>query len=328
MQTRYFKVDPDKPQPDIIAQATEIIRAGELVAFPTETVYGLGANAFSSPAVEKIYLAKNRPPINPLLIHVSNLKQVERLVETIPDVARELMQRFWPGPLSLVLPALSAVPDIVRAGSPGVGLRMPSHPVALALIDQAGPIAAPSANLSGRPSPVTGEHVRNDLDGRIAAVLDAGPTGLGIESTVLDLTGFSPAIIRRGSIPLSDLESILGQEIEEKSSSGQEIPHYQTTTQVVMADNMDQMQAYVSKYRALGKKIGVVHNSLCPQHTINHTDQEYYLDLETGGTLFYSILRDAEKRGISILIFAPLSCQAGGIIDTLLDRIKKAGRFK
>ncbi|MFY9401919.1 MAG: L-threonylcarbamoyladenylate synthase, partial [Candidatus Omnitrophota bacterium] len=181
VQTLYWQIDKHNPDKNIIAQAAGLIMKEELVAFPTETVYGVGASAFSTKAVEKIYIAKDRPPLNPLLVHISQFEHVQQLVEEVPEQARLLMQHFWPGPLSIILPARLEIPEIVRAGKPTVGLRMPEHRVAQVLIDYCGPLAATSANLSGRPSPVCAEDVKEDLHGRIAAVLDAGMTGLGVE---------------------------------------------------------------------------------------------------------------------------------------------------
>ena len=155
VKTVYWKVNPESPDPKIIKKAAELLKKQELVAFPTETVYGLGARADSSRAVAGIFTAKGRPAQNPLLVHVSKMTQLEGLVKVIPDTARLLIDKFWPGPLSIILPARDEVPDIVRGGRTTVGLRMPAHPVALALIDEAGPVAAPSANLSRRPSPLS-----------------------------------------------------------------------------------------------------------------------------------------------------------------------------
>ena len=184
MKTMRWRIDSQRPDQGLIAQAAALLKSGQLVAFPTETVYGLGADAYNPEAVKKVFEVKGRPPQSPLLVHVSNLEQVYGLTAEISPLARLLMDRFWPGPLAFILPASARVPAVVLGGKKSVGLRMPSHPVALALIEQAGPIAAPSANLSGRPSPVSAEHVMDDLDGRIAAILDAGSTGFGLESTI------------------------------------------------------------------------------------------------------------------------------------------------
>ena len=184
-----------------LERAAQILRAGGLVALPTETVYGLGANALDPLAVEKIFQAKQRPAWDPVIVHISSLAMLEGLVTEIPEPARKLMHAFWPGPLTLLLPRTAAVPDAVTAGRPLVGVRMPSHPVALQLIRRAGvPVAAPSANTFGHISPTTAAHVLEDLDGRIDAVLDAGSTSHGIESTVLDPCQSPMVIYRPGAV--------------------------------------------------------------------------------------------------------------------------------
>jgi len=182
------------------------------VAFPTETVYGLGANGLDAEAVEGIFIAKGRPRRNPLILHVATTLQARRLAAVWPDVAERLAGRFWPGPLTLILPRAPVVPDAVTAGLSSIALRMPSHPVALALIDRSGvPIAAPSANLSGSPSPTLAAHVLADLDGKIDIILDGGPTNVGVESTILDLTGERPVLLRPGGVTLEELEQVLGR---------------------------------------------------------------------------------------------------------------------
>ncbi len=194
-----------------IQEAARWLRQGEVVAFPTETVYGLGANAFDEQAVQRIFEVKGRPNDNPLIVHVSRLEDVEKIVDEIPEQAQCLMDRFWPGPLSLVLPQAKAVCPGVTAGLSTVAVRMPDHPLALALIQAAQtPLAAPSANRSGKPSPTSAEHVLQDLGESIVGVLDGGPTGVGLESTVVDLSGAEPMILRPGSITQEALEDVLG----------------------------------------------------------------------------------------------------------------------
>lgn len=323
MRTVYWKVDPQDPETAIIQQAADMIAGGDLVAFPTETVYGLGADTFSPAAVEKIYIAKNRPPLNPLLVHVASQEQVDRIVTVVSAQARLLMERFWPGPLSIILPARPEVPGIVTANRPGVGLRMPSHPVALALISTAGPIAAPSANLSGRPSPTTAQHVKEDLDERIAGILDAGATGLGIESTVLDLTGSRPQLIRLGGVARELLEETIGEEVIITEALTNQLPHYQSKSLVILADNDRQMEELVSRYRQQGKQVAVVHNQQRIAHRIKGVPS-FDLDLDQSGTELYSILRDTSKNHIDVLIFAPLPPNPTGMAAAMADRITRA----
>jgi L-threonylcarbamoyladenylate synthase len=194
-----------------VARAAELIRGGELVAFPTETVYGLGANAMDVGAVEKIYAAKGRPPESPLIVHVDSIEMARGLVREWPDRAEKLAREFWPGPLTLVLPKQPEVPDRLTAGLGTVGIRMPAHPVALELIRAAGvPLAAPSANRFTELSPTTAAHVRESLADRVALVLDGGPTTVGIESTVLSLAEGEPVLLRPGMISQAQIEKLIG----------------------------------------------------------------------------------------------------------------------
>lgn len=194
-----------------VAEAAALIRAGKLVAFPTETVYGLGANALDAAAVARIFAVKGRPRASPLIVHCDSLEMARGLALVWPDAAERLGRKYWPGPLTLVLPKHPSVPDIVTAGLSTVGLRVPSHPLALELIRAAGvPIAAPSANLFTELSPTTAEHVRQALGDAVACVLDGGPSTVGIESTVLSLAGPEPLLLRPGVIPLPEIEALIG----------------------------------------------------------------------------------------------------------------------
>ncbi|MEA4925159.1 MAG: L-threonylcarbamoyladenylate synthase [Syntrophomonadaceae bacterium] len=319
-KTCYFKVDALNPQPDIIEAAARYIKAGQLVAFPTETVYGLGADAFQPWAVEKIFLAKGRPPQNALLVHVSNLKQVQLLVGDVPGIARKLMDHFWPGPLSLILPARPAVPDIVRGGHPSVGLRMPSHPVALALIEATGPIAAPSANLYGRPSPTNALHVRQDLDGKIDAVLDAGDTGAGLESTILDMTTASFKILRSGGVNIEALEEFLGTKLE-IVQAGQPAC-YKTGVQVIISDDEDDYNLKLQDLLAQGRSVGTVHINDDSAHKIDGVKYIFALSLSGSGKSLYAILREAEQIGLETLLIAPFDHDQAG--KALVDRLRRA----
>lgn len=204
-------MDPFNPNKEDLKECADTLRNGGLVAFPTETVYGLGANALDPHAVAGIFEAKGRPQDNPLIVHVSRVEQLPLLVERIDSRASQLIERFWPGPLTLLFPKKEIIPDIVTAGLPLVAVRMPDHPVAQTLIDLAGvPIAAPSANLSGKPSPTRAEDVLLDLGGKIHFVVDGGAADIGVESTVLDISGKVPRILRPGGISREELEEVLG----------------------------------------------------------------------------------------------------------------------
>jgi L-threonylcarbamoyladenylate synthase len=211
MATTVLPVDPTAPEPRPIARAARVLRGGGLVAFPTETVYGLGANALDAWAVGRIFEAKGRPATNPLIVHLSTPEHVRRVVAEWPEVAARLAERFWPGPLTLVLPKNPAVPDVVTAGGPTVGVRVPGHPVALCLVRAARvPVAAPSANRSTRLSPTRAEHVLADLGECIDLILDGGACPGGIESTVLDLTTTPPRLLRPGLVDPGALEEVIG----------------------------------------------------------------------------------------------------------------------
>jgi len=197
--------------PEAIKEAAQLIRKGELVGMPTETVYGLGANALDEEAVKKIFAAKGRPGDNPLIVHVSCLAEIPPLVKEIPDSAKRLMEAFWPGPMTLILPKSALIPSAVSAGLDTVGIRLPASEAARDLIRESGcPIAAPSANRSGRPSPTTAQHVFEDMDGRIPMILDGGDSEVGVESSVIDATGEVPVILRPGGITPEMVEAVLG----------------------------------------------------------------------------------------------------------------------
>jgi len=226
-----------------ISRAAELLRAGRLVAFPTETVYGLGANALDPAPVQRIFEAKGRPLSSPLIVHVDSIRMARELTSEWPASAEALAQRFWPGPLTIILPKNSTVPDIVTAGLPSVGLRIPAHPVAQALLKSAGiPMAAPSANRFTQLSPTTAEHVRMGLGDLVDMILDGGPCTVGIESTVLSLAGDLPKILRPGMISRPDIEAVIGpvQVGGGAESPGQHPKHYSPRTRVVLGSAPEQ----------------------------------------------------------------------------------------
>ena len=231
---RVVRVDVNHPDRAVLDEAAGLLRSGSLVAFPTETVYGLGAHALDERAVQRIYEAKGRPAINPLIVHVASVAAARALAAEWPVAADALAAAFWPGPITLVVRRTSVVPDVVTAGSETVGLRVPSHPVALALLRTAAiPVAAPSANLSNQISPTTAEHVVRGLGERVPLILDGGPTDVGIESTVVDVTGPVPTILRTGMVSRDDIARIAGDahiasaaDVETPRSPGMMGRHY------------------------------------------------------------------------------------------------------
>lgn len=224
-----------------LTRAADLIRRGEIVGIPTETVYGLAANALDVAAIERIYAAKGRPKTSPLIVHVDSIEMAKTLVAEWPPAAQVLAERFWPGPLTLILPKRAIVPDLVTAGLPTVGLRMPAHPVALALIRACGlPLAAPSANRFTGLSPTTAQHVRDSLGDRVQLVLDGGPCAVGIESTVVSLAGPKPMLLRPGAITREEIEAVtgpLGEYVKSglsDASPGLHAKHYSPRTRLIL----------------------------------------------------------------------------------------------
>jgi len=242
--TEVLRVDPENPDRTVIARAAACLRRGGLVAFPTETVYGLGAHALDRAAIQRVFAAKERPANDPLIVHVASLDEAASLVADIPDAARQLALKFWPGPLTMVLKRSDAVPREVTAGLDTVAVRVPSHPVARALIETAGiPIAAPSANLFSRPSPTQASHVLADLEDRIDMIVDGGATHVGLESTVVDLSGPAATILRPGAISTEHLRELLPdvriqrsmtQPTDAMPAPGMLARHYSPRTPVVL----------------------------------------------------------------------------------------------
>lgn len=277
MITRVLSINPHAPEADILREAAEVINRGGLVAFPTETVYGLGANALDPSAVERIFAAKGRPADNPVIVHVAARSAVDELVVEVPAVAETLTSRFWPGPLTLAMKKKAEVPHVTTGGLNTVGVRMPSHPVALGLIQAAGvPIAAPSANASGRPSPTTAAHVLEDLEGRIDLVLDGGEAGLGVESTFLDISVDPPVLLRPGGVTVSDLCAAIGPISVHPSvygalddpeqvprSPGQKYTHYAPKAPLIVVEGpLKQVNEKINdlayEYMVEGHRVGVL----------------------------------------------------------------------
>jgi L-threonylcarbamoyladenylate synthase len=274
LTTRILTVDPLKPDPAPISEAAALIREGQLVAFPTETVYGLGANALDAEAVARIFEAKGRPSTDPVIVHIHSAEQLSDVTSAIPDLARVLMDAFWPGPLTLVLPRGPRIPPNVSAGLPTVGVRMPAHPIALALIAASRmPIAAPSANLFAHSSPTTAQHVLDDLGGRIALILDGGPTHVGVESTIVDLSGDRPRLLRPGGVPLNALVALIPDvEVVARYASTSEGPtaapgmllkHYSPRAELRLFDGPDANVRRVLAESALrlrdtGRRVGLL----------------------------------------------------------------------
>ena len=313
-----------------IRRAADIIRAGGLVAFPTETVYGLGANALSAPAVLRIFEAKDRPRGNPLIVHLAEAAQLATVAAEVTSRAADIAARFWPGPLTLVLPRAAAVPLVTTGGLDTVAVRVPDHAVARALIEAAGvPIAAPSANRSGRPSPTRAAHVRDDLDGRIEMILDGGPTPVGIESTVLDMTGESPLLLRPGGIPLEALRQALGPvrlvagEDHEAAgrSPGLRYRHYAPRAEVVLVDPGSGETA-VQPWLEAGRPVALVAQRRIALERARLTVRVMPTDLEAYARDLFALLRELDSVGVEVIVVETVP--ETGLGRTIMDRLRRA----
>ncbi|MBE7025899.1 MAG: threonylcarbamoyl-AMP synthase [Ruminococcaceae bacterium] len=308
--------------------AAAILQSGGICAFPTETVYGLGANAFDEAAVSKIFKAKGRPQDNPLIVHVADSVQLADICIVTP-LAEKLIARFWGGPLTLILPKTDAVPRVVTAGLNTVAVRMPSHPVANALIRLTGlPIAAPSANLSGKPSPTRASHVVTDLDGRADCIIAGGDCEWGVESTVLDLTVTPPAILRPGAVTKEELaeeigEVIYGTGVGAPKSPGMKYTHYAPSAPVYIAEGPDALER-VYKAASGYQNPGILYYRTEQPHlpvsiSAGSTPAEY------AARLFYA-LREFDSRGVDVIFAIPP--EAGGMGDAVRNRLFKSAGFK
>ncbi|MBS0615552.1 MAG: threonylcarbamoyl-AMP synthase [Verrucomicrobia bacterium] len=291
----------------IITEAAKLLLAGELVAFPTETVYGLGAPIFNEQGVAKIYAVKGRPSDNPLIAHIADLKDVERIAREIPDDFYVLASHFFPGPLTVVLKKHPLVPPMVSAGLDTIALRMPSHPLALALIKAVGePLVAPSANLSGRPSSTKAQHVLEDFEGKIGGVIDGGESVFGIESTVISLID-APTLLRPGVIPEEEIEKVLGKKLQRASAGAQGSPgmrhrHYAPRGNMRLAFSEDE--------------IGPA------ERVFSRTSSSYPLSAHT----LYDLLRQADREGVQeIVVYCDEEIQKD---EGLMDRLRRASEDK
>ena len=319
-----------------VRQAADLLRAGRLVAFPTETVYGLGAHALDVAAVRGIFEAKMRPADDPLIVHVATTSQLESIAQLSPE-ARQLGARFWPGPLTLVLPKFAVVPGEVTAGLDTVAVRMPSHPVAQALLAATGlPIAAPSANLFGRPSPTRATHVLHDLDGRIDALIDGGPTSVGVESTIADLSTNPPRLLRPGGVPAEAIEAVLGVKLGSPSPTrgAQPAPgmlpvHYSPRTPLHLARDREHLVRAVDLAVKMGVKVGV----LALEEDAAILPREAQVEVvgtwsnpERSAARLFEALRSLDEAGLDALYVRELADPDVGLGRALADRLRRASR--
>lgn len=344
--TIWLRVDPQNPESKKIKAAARVIRKGGLVSFPTETVYGLGADALNPKAVAKIFKAKNRPADNPIIVHVALKEGVRRLAREIPEAAEKLIAEFWPGPLTIILKRSSLVPDITVVGLDTIAIRMPSNKVALDLIRESNtPIAAPSANLAGKPSPTEAEHVINDLAGKIDMVLDAGPTKIGVESTVVDLTTQVPLILRPGGTPYERLKSVLSQvklhpvamanrrmRLSKAKAPGMKHRHYAPDAQMILVegafnDVVKRVKQLASLYINEGKKVGIL--------ATDESKTGYAADVvKSSGSRkhpatiarnLFKLLREFDKEKVDLIIAEGIAPQGLGL--AVMNRLRRAANF-
>ncbi len=349
-RTEVIVVDPIHPEPSVIERAAKLLNEGEIVVFPTETVYGLGADAFQPAALERIFAAKGRPFSDPLIVHIADERTLELLTTTIPEQAKRLAQAFWPGPLTLILSRGPRVPHLVTAGLGTVAVRMPRHAVALALIRTLGsPIAAPSANRFMHVSPTTAQHALADLAGRVPLILDAGPCEIGVESTVLDLCSDVPRILRPGGVSLEVLRRVLpdvqppmrskaaseNEDIVAKKAPGQLLTHYAPTVPLLLFDGAVEamrasMLAEVHRRCARGERVGVL---VADEDVQAFSDSSALIyapgsadELEEVAAKLFAGLRALEEEHVQVILCRNFGEQGLGL--AIRDRLLKAAGGK
>lgn len=342
MQTKILKINPKNPQISKIRQAAKIIKSGGLVAFPTETVYGLGANALDAKSVKKIFVAKGRPSDNPLIIHIADMADLDMLADHIPSMAYDLMDRFWPGPLTLVLKKSKIVPKIVTGGLDTVAIRMPENKIAQALIRESGiPIAAPSANVAGKPSPTTPKHVADDLSNRIDMIIHGGKTKIGIESTVIDLSRKTPMLLRPGGVTLEQLQGIIGKVAihpmlrgkKTKSahrSPGMKYRHYSPNAKIILVEGTknkvnSKILQLLTFYKNQGNKVGIMTSE---RNIPYKSDMTRFVgaDFSTIASNLFRTFREFDARKIDIILAQGISHEGLGL--GIMNRLGKAAYKK
>ncbi len=331
--TKIIHVDKLSTEQSGYKQAVEYLQAGDVVAFPTETVYGLGAIATNTQAVAKIFEAKGRPQDNPLIVHIGEPNNLEEFIEYVPYSAKACMDAFWPGALTLILPLKTGVlAENVSAGLNSVGVRMPDHSVALELLRQLKqPVAAPSANKSGKPSPTKAAHVFHDLEGKIPLILDGGTTGLGLESTVVDFTSEIPTILRPGGVTKEMLENVIGLVNEAKPTDSAEAPkapgmkyaHYAPDAPVfLIEDSQEKVRKAIDLIHRENKKVALIAGN---QYASQEADDFFTLGdshLEEAAQLLYEALRSCDQTNVDVVLIPVFPKK--GIGRAIMNRLEKA----
>ncbi len=333
-ETRILTASPNELDTDVIAQAADVLRQGGLVAFPTETVYGLGADVLNLDAVRKVFSVKGRPPDNPLIVHVAGTKMLDDVVDEIPDKGKMLGEAFWPGPLTLVMKRTILISDLVTAGLDTVAVRMPDHPIALALIRAFGEgVVGPSANLSGKPSPTTAQHVYDDLRGQIELILDAGQTTIGMESTVVDVTVDPPVILRLGGLTRERIEEVIGP-VETDSggersnrSPGARHRHYAPRAKVLLVRHDDQaaFAVILQEQRQAGKQVGcIVHSSLLAKLESGESCRVLPSSIDIFARHLFRTLRELDAMHVDVIVIEGVHEE--GLGATVMDRLRRAAQ--
>ncbi|MDT8903720.1 L-threonylcarbamoyladenylate synthase [Anaeroselena agilis] len=344
MNTKHYVVDREKPDFRILDQAAAVLRQGGLVAFPTETVYGLGANGLDPGAVARIFAAKGRPADNPLILHIADVHEVNKLAARVPANAAALMAEYWPGPLTLVLARTRLVPDAVTGGLDTVAIRLPDSTVARELIRLAGvPVAAPSANTSGRPSPTTAGDVLADLAGRIELVIDAGPCGIGVESTVVDCTTPVPTLLRPGGVTLEMLIATLGEVEVDPALGGENIvprapgmkyTHYAPAAPMTLYEGEGGAAAAAvageaARLEAAGRRVGAVvsaETALLLPPTVVAAVYGIRGDLDAAAANLYTALRLFDAEPVDVILAESVS--EAGLGLAVMNRLRKAAGYR
>jgi L-threonylcarbamoyladenylate synthase len=312
-----------------IARAVAVLRSGGVVALPTETVYGLAADASNPTAVARVFAIKGRPADHPLIVHIASVDQLHDWARSVPEAARRLADAFWPGPLTLVLPRATHVSDVVTGGLDTVALRVPSHPLALEVLRAfGGGLAAPSANRYGRVSPTTAADVREELGGAVDLVVDGGPCGVGLESTIVDLASAPPRVLRPGAVTEAMLEHVLGSSVPTSAdprarAPGRKPSHYAPRARVVLVEDADQIAETLDRHLRQGHRIGVLSS-----HEPRALPQAVaWLRLpettEAQARVLFSRLREADRLGLDLLIAVP-PAEDSGLAAAVRDRLMRA----
>lgn len=341
MKTEVIKIDQNNMDTEALERAAAIIRDGGLVAFPTETVYGLGADALSAEASKKIYAAKGRPSDNPLIVHVAEFSDMEKIAQEMPEEAKKLADAFWPGPLTMIVRKNDKVPYETTGGMDTVAVRMPNHPVALELIRRSGGyIAAPSANTSGKPSPTLAEHVAFDMDGRIPMILDGGPVGIGIESTIVDLTEEIPMILRPGYITPKMLEKVIGEvkmdpgiiasdSLQKPKAPGMKYKHYAPKGDLVIVEGKKQAVAEtINHLTKMDTEAGLKTAVIASDENLSLYDADCKINIgsreheESIAANLYEVLREMDEMGVQKMYSE--SFAGGGLGAAIMNRLLKA----